>query len=279
MLDSEGIGGATSREFRDHFHGNVNTEHQQIYRNLKRNIRRGLPQLDRYPPNDYDVSLLCGGPSLDAALRIPRPNRKSKRKIATVNGAYGWALEHGLRPSIYIQLDARPHNRRFVERPIRTCRYMLHSQVDPSVYDALAGHDVRIWHSVAAPERKILDKFYMRRWHNVPGGSSVGTCAIGVLYMMGVRRIRIYGMDGCYRKGEHHAYAQAENAGEQVQRLRVGRRRFTAATWMVAQMDDLIRLVPHIPDDLHLSFEGDGLIPYLVAETARRGKPPRVTLE
>lgn len=259
--------------FRTHFKGRVNTEHSVIYDNIRANIRRHLPQLDRHVPNDYKVALLLGGPSL-AHTPIPKGY-----KIATVNATHDWALDHGLTPSLFMMLDARAHNARFVQRPVKSCRYFLESQVDPKVYDALQDHDVRIFHGAAKEEKKILDRFYMKRWINVPGGGSIGTRAIGLLYTIGVRHILVIGMDGCLVRGKHHAYAQSENDFEAVRKVRVGRRRFQVHGWMIAQADDLLRMVPEFPSDLEIGFEGDGLIPHLIKENATRDKPVRVIVE
>jgi hypothetical protein len=263
----------TPATFREKFVGKVNVPHETVYKNIRANIRLPVPQIERHPPNKYKVALLCGGPSL-AKAKIPRGY-----KIATCNATHDWALDHKLKPSIFMMLDARPHNVRFVQRPIDDCRYFLCSQVDPSVFAALSDKQVWIFHGAAAPEKKIFDRYYMKRWHNVPGGGSIGTRAIGLLYMLGIRTIRIYGMDGCLVRGAHHAYKQDENNFEAIRTVRVGRRRFQTHAWMLSQADDLIQMAPQLPSDLQLSFEGDGLIPHLINETSKRGRPPRVIVE
>lgn len=261
--------------FRKAFRGRVNTEHDQIYANIRRNIRRPIPQLDKHAPNDYTVALLCGGPSL-AKAKIPK-----HYKIATVNATHDWALERGMKPSLFAMLDARSHNVRFVQNPVESCRYFLCNQVDPSVFDALDDYDVRIFHGACDPERKILDRYYAKRWHNVPGGGSIGTRAIGLLYFLGVRRIAVFGMDGCLVGGKHHAYPQEENDADMdaIRTVRVGRRRFQTHAWMISQADDFLRMVPALPKDLELGFFGDGLIAHIVNETARRGRAPRLVVE
>ena len=80
------------RKFRDNYTGKVNVEPEQIRKQIRANIRRGLPQLMACPENDYKVALLCGGPSLNDAI-IPRGY-----KIATCNGTYQWALDRGYTP-------------------------------------------------------------------------------------------------------------------------------------------------------------------------------------
>jgi hypothetical protein len=279
MLDA-----GETRSFRDAFRGRVNTEHDRIYANIRTNIRRQLPQVQIHAANDYRVAMLCGGPSLaDNERRIRTLHHRHGWKIATVNGTHRWAMDRGLSPSVHAMLDARPFNARFVEDVERTCRYLICSQCDPAVFEALAGLDVHIWHGASRkePEAKILDRFYAGRWQDVMGGGSIGTRAIGLLYLIGVRNVRVFGMDGCLRDGEHHAFAQSENdAGPHaIKGVRVRRRRFRAHVWMLAQLDDWLQMAPHVPEDLNLSIEGDGMLAYIIRETARTGRAPKITVE
>jgi hypothetical protein len=251
----------------------VNVPHEELYANIRRNIRRNLPQLDVYPPNDYDVALLCGGPSLKRA-RIPK-----HCKIATVNNTHEWVQAQRKRePSVHIMLDAREFNKRFVATPVKSCRYFIASQCHPGVFDALDGYDTRIFHIEHPEDAPFLNKFYMNRWRCVPGGTTVGTRAIWLLYMIGVRKIRVFGMDGCLEKGEHHAYAQEENDNTRVLRMRVGRRVFRTYVWMAYQIEEFLQMVRHLPDDLDIRWEGDGAMAYIIEETVRNKKVPRLSL-
>ena len=136
-----------------------------------------------------------------------------------------------------------------------------------------------IWHSVTSAERPILDRYYMKRWVRVPGGSSVGTRAIPLLYMLGVRTLRVYGMDCSQRGGKTHAYKQRENEGEKPHTVRVGRRRFRSSVAMIAQLDELLQLAGTLPEDLCVSFEGDGLWQHVLRLTHERGECPRIVIE
>jgi hypothetical protein len=262
--------------FREAFPARVNETHERIHSNVLQNIKRQLPQLQAYPPNDYKVALLLGGPSL-AQAKIPRGY-----KIATANNTHGWALERGLKPSVHMMLDARQFNARFVADPVSSCRYLINAQCHPDVFDALEGHDVHIWTGASqnskSREATIYRRYFNGRWQGVMGGCTIGTRAIGLLYLIGVRHLRIYGMDGCLVRKAHHAYSQPENNAGQTYTIKIGRRQFKAHTWMVAQMDDFLMMAPHIPDDLEFSIEGDGMLAYLVRETTKRGKVPPIKM-
>jgi hypothetical protein len=265
-----------AKTWRDTFSGTLNVEEGMAQRQIRINTKRPLPQVKPYPPSDYEVALLCGGPSLEEAV-IPE-----HCKIAVVNNTYQWALEHDLTPSVYMQLDAREFNARFVENPIKSCKYVLCSQVHPSIFDKLEGYNVHIWHSAGGKTKRWLNRYYNQRWAQIPGGSTIGTRAIWLLYMLGIRKIRVFGMDCCYREMQHHAYEQAENDKDLSTILVVGEgeriRPFRVAPWMVAQLDEFFQLAPNFPDDLDLEFEGDGLLTHVLSETAALGEIPKINV-
>ncbi len=264
---------------RDHFNGQVNVTPEDILRNIRANIRRPLMQVSAYRPQPKTkVMMLCGGPSMaDHVAQIKRL-RKRGWKIAALNGAHNWCLEHDLQPSVHIMLDARPWNVRFVDSPVKKCRYLISSQCDPSVFDALEGYETLIWHAVSKDEAKILKRYYNGRFCNVKGGTTVGTRAINLLYLLGFRNIAIYGMDSCIQKGKHHAYLQPENDQEIVHKIRVGRRTFYAHPWMSVQADELMQTLPLMPHDINLDFRGDNMISYLINYVAEHKRVPKTTI-
>lgn len=278
------LNGSEKLTFRDTLasKSKLNITHEQLVKQMRSNIRRILPQVMMHPANDYKVALICGGPSINDELpAIKRMVKRGGYKVACVNNTYQWALDNGLRPSVYVQHDARESNARFVSTPVDTCRYLLCSQVHPVMFDMLAKNDVHIWHAGGAIESKIYNKYYMKRWLQVPGGSTIGTRALFLLYCLGVRTMRVYGMDSSYAKGAglaHHAYAQAENDGDTPVTIKVGRRKFKSTGWMVAQLDEMMQLAGHFPPDLKVSFEGEGLLQYIVNEASRKGKLPRIEM-
>lgn len=266
---------------RDNYPGGVNTPHDLIYDNMRKNIRRMLPQVCYHAPNPYKAMLICGGPSINDFKSEIKKKRKKGWKLITVNGSHNWCLDNGMTPSMHVMLDARPFNKRFVDRPQEACRYMLASQVHPEVYDALDGYDVHIWHAGASSdvEKNILDRYYMKRWGTVTGGTSVGTRAIGLAHLVGIRELEVYGFDCCYKKKQHHAYDQPENDySNGPWKVRVGRRIFHCDPWMLKQVDELCQWAEVLPNDYKLTFKGDGLASYLISETAEGRNPVRRVL-
>ncbi len=268
-------------DVRTNYPGGVNTAHKIIYRNMRQNIRRMLPQAYCFPPNDYKAMVICGGPSLNDFTRQIKRRRKQGWKLITVNGTHDWCLDHGMVPSLHAIMDARPFNVRFVQRPQEACRYMLASQCDPGVFDALEGYDVHIWHAgtPSDTERKILKAYYRNRWGTVIGGTSIGTRVIGLAHLLGMRHVDVYGLDSCYRGDAHHAYDQPENDYKgKPWRVQIGRRKFWADPWMVKQADEVCEWAQLMPKDLKLTVHGDGMINYLITEAAAGRNPRRRVL-
>lgn len=280
MLNPEHVFEAGKVEaLRDHIDGRVNVTHAEILSNIRRNIRRHLPQAQPCPVQpDVQVMLLCGGPSMKKLLPEIKKRRRAGWKIAAVNGAHDWCLDNGMEPSAQVMLDARKWNARFVQRPIEACQYLIASQVTPAVFDALEGFKVTIWHGVGAEEKPVLDRFYNKRYCPVTGGTTVGSRAINLLYMLGFRKIAVYGMDCCISKNGHHAYAQPENDQEICYELRVGRRRFWSHPWMTVQADEMLQMLPILPNDLDLVFAGDGVISYVIGYVAKHGRVPKMSI-
>lgn len=262
---------------REHLVGDVNHPKKQIYRQMRSNVKRHLPQMMQVPPHEGKLMILCGGPSLNDFVSTIKRKRKTHH-VLVCNNVHEWALDHRIAPSACIILDARPHNVRFLERPQETCHYFLCSQVHPSLFDVLEGYKVTIWHAGAPSktEKRILDDHYAFRWGPVMGGTSVGLRAIGLGVMLGYRQITIYGLDSCFRGGEHHAYPQQEDDVRHAFRVKLGRKTFHCSPWMMTQADEFIRMAGMLPDGLKLSVEGDGLIAEMVRKQAKQKTPVNV---
>lgn len=273
------LGGKAYKLWRNHIKGKINVPEKLLLSNVRQNVKRPLPQLQPYEPQkNARMMLLCGGPSMYDQSEEIIGRRKRGWLLATVNGAHEWCLDNGIKPSIHIQLDARRWNKRFVRRPVKECRYLISSQSHPDVFDALQDHDVTIWHGGKGIRKPILDKYYKERYIANLGGSTVGGHAITILYTLGFRLIAVYGMDSCLKNGSHHAYFQPENDKDLVFKLAVGRKRFYAHAWMVQQVDDLLGLLPLLPEDLKLDFRGDNLVSHIIQTTAERGSPPNISI-
>src|SRR5208337_2006792 len=145
--------------------GKLNTDEELIRAQVAENIRRGLPQVRPYRPNEHTAILVAGGPSLDATEHELVEAYWRGGKIVTVNGAYDWCISRNIRPSMQVVLDAREFCTRFVKTPVENCQYLLASQVHPQAFEICRGRQVTIWHCVSTgdDEFEMLKKFYFGR--------------------------------------------------------------------------------------------------------------------
>jgi 6-hydroxymethylpterin diphosphokinase MptE-like len=256
----------------------VNMPSEVILEQVAINIRRGLPQARPYRPNNDVALIVAGGPSLKDTEKQLVEAQWRGGKVVALNGAYQWCIDHNIRPSAMIMLDAREFSARFVETPVENCHYLIAAQAHPRAFELCRDRNLSIWHALSLEEEELalLDEFYFGREHHFPVtmGTTVGMRAISMMRMLGYLRMEIFGLDSCILSNEHHAYAQAENDGEEIVPIWLkpeGRddlaKRFLCMPWMAKQAYDFIDLVKDRGETLQLQVHGPGLI----AEMLRTG--------
>jgi hypothetical protein len=108
-----------------------NTPDEIVRAQVIESIRRQLPQVQPYQSNGETAIIVASGVSLRDTVHELRDCLWSGAKIIALNGAYRWCLEHNLKPSACIILDAREPNAEFIREPVKGCRYLLAAQCHP----------------------------------------------------------------------------------------------------------------------------------------------------
>jgi SAM-dependent methyltransferase len=289
-------------------HGVLNTEQEQIRANVRHNCAQGWTPCQPHEGNDFECMILGGGPSMAAFEDEIKKNRADGVKLLTLNGAYNWAVRHGITPSAQIVVDARAFNARFVDPIVDGCKYLISSQCDPSVFEHLPKERTFIWHTTAEMIQDILQEAYPLRWWSIPGGSTVLLRAIPLMRMLGYRKFILYGCDSClqeyespeykaevrqYRNGKlagqpaydlqyvHHAYEQKENDAELVLPVIVdpGGRLFHCHTWMISQAHEFLDLIKYLGDEIELDVKGDGLLSHILQVGAAQAEIQEIKLD
>lgn len=256
--------------------GVLNAGEETIKANVKYNTAGSWMQAIPHETNDIEAMIVGGGPSLEQFTAEIKEKRAAGVKLITLNGAYNWALAHGLTPSATIIVDARPFNARFVSPVVPECKYLIASQCDPAVFSGLPADRTFIWHTTTELIREILDKSYAQ-WWAVPGGSTVLLRALPLMRMLGYRKFHLYGCDSCLvDDGRHHAFAQPENDSDIVLNVSVnisvardgsrssGGRIFKCHPWMAAQATEFLSLIRFLGDEMALEIHGDGLLSHIL---------------
>lgn len=272
-------------------HGAMNVDDATICAHIQASIRRGHPQVRPQPVQPGRIILVGSGPSLNDTedeLRAMVWQNGKHDALVTLNGAYHWCRERGLRPQTQIVMDARPSNARFVTPEVPFCNYLLASQCAPAVWDAVASYPhVWLFHPVVKDEGQtsaILDEYYAGNWLGIGGGTTVVTRAIFLLRCMGYVRFELFGIDCCWQGNAHHALAQPENAHDRatvitvtVKGSDVPPRQFRCSGWHVKQIQDLMVTLKVNGAHYLVTSHGDGVLTYLLHALGTAG-PDAVTL-
>ena len=242
--------------------GVLNTAEEKIKENVANNVKLGFQQVQPHATNDVEVMIVGGGPSLADSIEEIRRLREDGVKLIAINNAYKFCVDHGVKPSAMVMVDAREFNNRFVDPIIPECKYFIASQCDPSVFAKLPKEQTYIWHTSADLINEILAAQY-DRWYPVPGGSTVLLRTIPLFRMLGFKRFHIFGCDSCLTGDKHHAYEQKENDNQPVVPVSLGGKIFECHPWMVSQAQEFIDLIKMMGDEIELDVRG-GLLRHIL---------------
>jgi hypothetical protein len=119
----------------------------------------------------------------------------------------------------------------YLRAPDKDTKYLISSHCNPAVFDALAGHDVTMWHCwpIGAGDQAARDYLQSKSpgWVGVGGGCTVGLRSMTLALMMGFTEMHFFGFDSCMgsREDEHHAYPFTDSTKEfigEIYNLRIG---------------------------------------------------------
>lgn len=248
--------------------GKINVPEAIIDAQVVSNVNAGWQHAIPRDKQNREVVVLAGGPSTVTQIEEIKKLREEGAGLVTVNGAYAWALENGLEPSVQIVLDGRAFNARFTRPVTAYTKYLIGSQVHPSTLEGLPFERTFLWHSglTDANEQLIRDK--LGYFFPIPGGSTVMLRAIPLLRMLGFWRLHLFGFDSCVFNGRHHAYAQSENDNEPLIPVTCGGKTFECTPWMLSQASEFRDMVKFMGNEVELAVYGDGLIANMIASGA-----------
>jgi len=252
--------------------GHVNIEHEVKREQIAHNIAQGWKTIEPCQVQEHEeVILVGGGWSLDSQLDTIRRLRADGKKLVTLNNAYHWCLNHGLTPSATVVMDGRAFNARFVTPVVEGCKYLICSQVHPSVFEGLPKDRTFIWHDADTRTFDLLNAQYGEgQYFAIPGGSTSFLRALPLLRMLGYQKFHVFGADSCLSpdKQHHHAYAQPENDHNWIFPVTVNQGKvFYCQPWMFCQAREFHHMINEMGHLFELELYGDGLLRHML-ETA-----------
>jgi hypothetical protein len=259
-------------------HAPVNTGNGVILKQLRYNLKRPLPQLRMSPPREEELLIIGGGPSINGLVDEIKERIADGAKTMVLNGAHDWAAENGITRHFAVTLDMQPTTTRFYQKPHKDVVYLISSACNPRVFDLLEGHKVYMFHcSGMASRATTLDRYYFGRVRPamIEGSGTVGSRAPLLAWMIGFRKMHLYGFDSCILDTRHHAYPQDLNDDNSIELVRVGDREFLCQGWMVDQVWGFLQVLKYRGKLFQLQIHGDGLLAYVLEFFANQAENDR----
>lgn len=222
--------------------------------------------------NDGHAVIVGGGPSINQYIDELKQRKADGQKIFALNNAFAWCQRQGIEPDYQVIVDGRAENISFIPSYVLAgTKFLYASQVNPLVFDeAAVMAPIEIWHPNIDGIQDIIGKD--KRYALVGGGSTVGLRTLSLAYILGYRKLHLYGFDSSYSGGDHHAYDQALNNGQRIVNVTCDDREFEATPWMVSQAEEFLVIAEALVNaGCLMTIHGDGLLPHM----ANRLKPSR----
>lgn len=234
---------------------------------IRANMARGLQEFKpSFVQHDGHMVIAGSGPSLPAFIEEIRAERAKGRPILAVNGAHDLLCEHDITPDLFVTVDPRDlrHNLR---RKNDATIYLLASRVAPEVFEHLRGCRIVLWHAQGHPAE--MPAFEGTTVARIGGGSTSGTRAIALAYLLGFRHMVLYGMDSCNNEKGQKRF----DSGTQFKTASfvLGGRTFTCSVAMAQQAQEFQESTYAWMPGLHLEVKGDGLIAAIIEERRKAG--------
>jgi len=241
---------------------NTAPRHRAKY--IEENCNLGIPEVVSLNPHGRQMVIVGGGPSLKYQLPQIRHRKAKKAEIWATNGTHDYLISKGIVPDYMAMCDAREESSTFVQNPHKDVTYFIASQCHPSVFKALEGFRVVIWHN-HEPELQdiILSNSKSPETLMIQGGSTIGLRLMCLGVALGYRSIHHYGMDSSY-EDSHHAYSQSLNDGEEVLKVELEGKTFRCSPWMLTQAEDYQKQIEALEKaGVRVFAHGTGLIPFI----------------
>ncbi len=242
----------------------------EITSNIRTNRARGLPEVTPALCSHDGTFVIAGsGPSLPKFVEEIRGERKAGRPILACNGAHDFLCEHELEPDLFLTIDPRDTIIANTSKKNAHTTYLIASRCSPNLFEHLKDCKVMLWHAWGTgAENDAYEGKY-----RIGGGTTSGTRAIYIGYVMGYRKFRIYGLDSCLASDGQTKRFSGEKAGA-IWPIFVGdtKRQFLANGAMAQQAQEIQKLTEILPDAT-FEFLGDGLIAAIWEERKRLGMP------
>lgn len=245
----------------------INTAQNTLRDNIETSSALEIPWLDIQPEHNGVAVIVGGGPSLESTIGEIKALWKSGATIIALNNAARYLLAEGIPVAHQIMLDARKTTAEFISP---ADHYFIGSTCNKGVFDAVGS--VTLFH----PHLNAIERYVPsndKPLHLIGGGSTVGLIAMSLVYTQGYRDIHLFGYDSSYKDGNHHAYPQTLNDGENVVDVICEGKTFKCAAWMVTQTQEFQDTATNLAQlGCEITVHGSGLLPHVAWNMALQNR-------
>jgi len=236
---------------------------------IKAALERGLEEFGPSKAHEKEIAIVGSGPSVKSQIKKIRALKKKGVFILAVKGAHDFLFKNKIHPHAAVAVDPQPHIIRCFRKklpkgePIRPA-YLIASQCCPEVFDYLADQRVILWHLLATSSQEVLAKKIQ-----IGGGSTSGSRAMVLGWMMGFRRFHLFGFDSCLQgagenklrkiTGERWGGVKENGKREVIMELVCEGKTFFADPAMAAQASEIQDVVKMLTGSMFKAY-GKGLI-------------------
>lgn len=272
--------------------GGGRIDRAEVRRRACNAMARNLPPFMACKNDAKAWAIIGGGPSINDCVSQIRDLKRRGVHIVSVNKSHDWLLDNNIVPWAHILLDPKEWVADYVKRPRNDVRYFISSQCHDSVFEALKGYPVFLWHAGQdfpegpEPNCVLREKWQNVPWYVVPGPTTVGLRAMDIGQAMGTDKFHLFGLDSSRAAGKLHAYAKQEAPDAQSGKLGVpykGKKYwFDTNSHMARQACDFDKIIEdlnyhmmtgRVRKGFSMTVYGSGLLPFYAATIGLHADP------
>lgn len=188
---------------------NAATPSSITYENVKRNVKLGLPKLEKLSEynkikgHNYPIALVGGGPSLKNYIE----ELKDFHTILVCGSAHDYLRENNIISDYATICDPDPVSINYYQKLHPNTNYLLSTGVDSVIIDHFKNNKIALWHCHSKDyDVAEIEKLEGVSYHAISGGCTVGLRSINIALMLGYTNLHFFGFDSCMSDEECHAY-------------------------------------------------------------------------
>lgn len=247
----------------------INVSKDKLLEHRKYACSLNLPRLKLRNPHKQKVAIVGSAPSVKDNIE---ELQNFNGTVIAINGAYGFLLDNGIQPDIFITMDGLANIiLKYLENKNNSTLYYLASNCAPEVFDYLKDNEVILWHA-----RTTNIDYPEDEEHLIVGSGSI-IAAVRVAKKLGYRDVHIFGSD-CSFKENLYAYGDKVLPSTCVTVAANGKY-FITTPILVNIINDFAILYRTFTNNAKLTIYGEGLFQEVMSQIDKEPTAPIVQAE